>query len=127
MLPEEQARVLVFLAAVATVYVSAAGFGLRLAIQRAWGRQPFPGERRARGAVFAAAAAGILCVAYGRFIEPYWLQVEHVQVDSAHWRGTPLRIVHLSDVHSDSVVRLEDRIPGKCARNAAILSSSSGD
>jgi predicted MPP superfamily phosphohydrolase len=116
MLPEEVFRVVGFMLAVATVYVTAAWLGLRAVSRRGSSeptfRPPFRGERGARRVVFALAGIGIACGAYGRFVEPYWLDVVHVRVDSARWLGpSALRIVHLSDMHSDPSPRLEERLP----------------
>lgn len=58
-----------------------------------------------------AALGGLLCILYGRFIEPTWLKVEGVSLESPKIRvqsGT-VRIVHLSDLHSDGIVRNERR------------------
>jgi uncharacterized protein len=41
----------------------------------------------------------------------WWLDVHHERVDSPHWSGKPLRIVHLSDIHSDPTPRLEPELP----------------
>ena len=91
MLPEEELRALAFIAAVVAVYAIAAWFALRAVIQRRWARRPFPGERRARRFVFVLCGLGVGCAAYGRFVEPFWLEVVHVQVESPRWHGNPLR------------------------------------
>src|SRR5690242_3075023 len=52
---------------------------------------------------------GLGCFAYGYFIEPYWPEVTHIQIRSSKLQGVsrPIRIVQLSDVHSDPTPRLE--------------------
>jgi predicted MPP superfamily phosphohydrolase len=64
--------------------------------------------------VLALAAAGVLCMAYGRFVEPRWLEVTTTRVPTARLpaghRG--VRIVHFSDLHSDRTPLLENRLPG---------------
>ena len=58
---------------------------------------------------------GGACVAYGYWIEPYWPAVTRTRIPSARLTGRPgpLRIVHISDVHSDPRPRLEERLPGR--------------
>jgi predicted MPP superfamily phosphohydrolase len=108
-------RVLIFLTLVGTVYVLA---GLVL-IRKLWRR--FPGGRPMNRAqiwysrfILALAGFGILCVAYGYLIEPYWPDVSHFTLTSAKLtEGTgPVRLVLISDLHSDSKSRLEERLPG---------------
>lgn len=52
----------------------------------------------ARWAVCAAAGSGLLCIAYGVFLEPYRLMVRRVELKSPKLRA-PARLVHLSDLH----------------------------
>lgn len=112
MVHEEQRRVLIFLGILVALYVQAAAwFAVRAIIHRISKRQPSLAERRARNVVLGIAVLGVGCGAYARFVEPYWLEISNVQLSSSHWHGMPLRIVHLSDLHSDPVVRLEDRLP----------------
>lgn len=81
------------------------------ALMRRIRRQPPPRKfRRARIAVHAVAALGVLCVAWG-FVEPYRPQVRRVELGSPKVQGAPIRIVLLSDFHSESWPRLEERIP----------------
>ncbi len=128
MLPEERLRVLVFLSAVGAVYVCS---GLLAA--RAWrARTSAHGLSRGERALFqlssALALVGFLCGAYGIWIEPYWPAVEHVSLNSkklAH--GEHLRIVHISDVHSDPEPRLETELPALIAAQAPDLIVFTGD
>jgi uncharacterized protein len=111
-LPEERFRVLLFVSAIAAVYAVSVVLALRLVIQRKWRREAPHSERRMRVFVFGAAVFGVLCAVYAAFVEPYWLEVTHIRVDSERWSGKPLRIVHLSDTHCESKARLEERLPG---------------
>jgi len=63
-------------------------------------------------AFMALADIGVICVAYGYFIEPNWLEITHVEVPTSKLpAGTrPIRIVHISDVHSDPRPRLEEKL-----------------
>jgi len=57
------------------------------------------------------ALLGVLCFAYGYFVEPYWLEVTRVRLTSGKLRTVSLRIVHISDLHCDRKVRNEPRLP----------------
>jgi hypothetical protein len=114
LLRSEKIRVGTFVLVVAAVYIAAGILTVR------WARRHFtreatpaaPAEIRFRGPIFALAGLGLLCLAYGRFVEPYWLEVTHVRIESPKLPpGTrPIRIVHLSDLHSESTPRLEERL-----------------
>ena len=103
-------RVALLFGAIGFVYLGAFGFFVhavarRAALSRRW--------RWARGVFVGLAIVGVACLAYARLVEPYWLEVTHVRVATAKlMRGAkPIRIVHISDVHSDPQVRLEERLP----------------
>jgi predicted MPP superfamily phosphohydrolase len=66
---------------------------------------------------FSLAVAGAACIAYGYGAEPYWPAVIQVKIPSSRLpRGSrSLRIVHISDLHSDPKPRLEERLPGLIA------------
>lgn len=67
----------------------------------------------ARVGIVVVATAGVLGLLYGFFVEPNWLAVEHVRLESSKLPpGTrPIRIAHISDLHSEAETRLEDRLP----------------
>jgi predicted MPP superfamily phosphohydrolase len=56
-------------------------------------------------------------MAYGTLVEPFRLQVRHVELPSAKLSnpGTPLRIVHLSDLHVERLTRREQDLPALVA------------
>jgi len=64
-----------------------------------------------RPAVFlhVLAVTGILCLLYGYFIEPYWIEVNTTTIRTPKLRSAGLRIVQISDLHCDSKPRNEDR------------------
>jgi len=126
MSPAELLRVVAFLTVVALVYLAALRHLVAI-----WGRfrrrrageetAPLkPSARRRRAMVFTLALLGIGCMAYGFLIEPYWLEVTHLRLDSSKvLPGTgPVRIVHLSDFHCDPTPRLEPDVVA-AARDAA--------
>ena len=135
MLLEEKIRLGLFAGAVLAVYAAALVLVINAAaraLQSRRGLAPQPpgrAVRRVRAAVFALALAGIGCFAYARLIEPTWLEVTHVRVESDRLpRGArPVRLVHISDVHSDPVTRLEERLPAAIAAERPDLIVFTGD
>jgi predicted MPP superfamily phosphohydrolase len=63
--------------------------------------------------VLGVATVGIVCMAYGYFVEPYWPEITHVQLETTKLsKGSrSIRIVHISDLHSDPTPRLEESLP----------------
>lgn len=62
--------------------------------------------------VHALFAALVCCFLYGRYIEPYRLQVTRVEIYTPKLKRAALRVVQISDLHCDLTARLEDRLPG---------------
>jgi predicted MPP superfamily phosphohydrolase len=115
MQPAEQLRVTLFLALIVATYVLAFGTVLR-AVARRRGAQLDPLPRRSiwlRRIAVVLAIAGLPCFAYGWRIEPYWPEVTRVRLESDKLGPVyrPIRLVHLSDLHSDPRVRLEESLP----------------
>lgn len=123
-LEAELLRVLLFVGAACTIFALALlvlarrYFQRRRAPIRGWGRW-----------VLASAALGLVCMAYGRWVEPRWVEVTRTRVLSsrlpAGHRG--VRIVHLSDIHSDPKPLLEPRLAGIIAALAPDLIVFTGD
>ena len=103
-------RVDLFIAAIALVYLTAIVFGIRALLRRPVGR----GLRWTRRIVLSLAVLGVGCFAYAWQVEPYRLEITHTRVATAKLTRS-VRIVHISDVHSDPARRLEDRLPGVIA------------
>lgn len=103
---------LVFLLAV-TVWVLATGSMVRWIVRAV--RKPaksVPAWKRILEVTSVAlGAAGLVAMAYAHWVEPYWPKVTRVSIISPLVKGDGLRIVHLSDLHSDPTVRLEEKIP----------------
>jgi predicted MPP superfamily phosphohydrolase len=126
----ESTAVLVFVCAVAAVYLFAALAAVRFMLRRLgfMEGQTRAGRIAERGSL-ALAAAGLLCFAYGYFVEPYWPQVTHVRVESPKLKGArrPVRVVHISDLHCDPEPRLEERLPDLVAAERPDLIVFTGD
>lgn len=52
---------------------------------------------------------GMLCVLYGYFIEPYWIEVNSLVVRTPKLQSGCFRIVQISDLHCDRKPRNEER------------------
>jgi predicted MPP superfamily phosphohydrolase len=52
---------------------------------------------------------GILCVLYGRFIEPYWVQVNVMTLRTPKLKSSGFRIVQISDLHCDTTPHNEEK------------------
>ena len=137
MLLSEQVRVLLFLGVVALVYVRAGRVLFGITARRFGRPHPAAGATTLRQGprlrwwdvlALAAAASGTLCVAYG-FIEPYRPTVTHVRLATAKLApgARPIRIVHISDLHSDARPRLEERLPALIAAQSPDLIVFTGD
>jgi predicted MPP superfamily phosphohydrolase len=109
---DEVLAVLLFVGAVGFVFVAAA-FAL---LRRFVFRPPRPINRFGK-IVTALAAVGALCVLYGRFVEPRWIEVTTTRIETKRLardhRG--VRIVHLSDIHSEETPLVEERLPALVA------------
>lgn len=127
----ELLAVLIFLSAIVAIYAAAGALVLRAfrRRRRADAAPPSRGETWARRSFLGLAAGGIGCMAYGRFVEPYWLEVTHHRLRSPKLpRGTPpIRIVHVSDFHSDPTPRLEEHLPDVVAAEKPDLIFFTGD
>jgi predicted MPP superfamily phosphohydrolase len=101
----ESIRVLLFVTIVVTIFFYALKTVVHVvggAVKRSW----------KTNVLFGVAVLGLICILYGRFVEPYWLSVTRVSIASPKIpRGLRLKIAHFSDVHSDPQARLEERLP----------------
>jgi predicted MPP superfamily phosphohydrolase len=126
----ESTAVLVFVCAVAAVYLFAACALVRVLLRRLkWVEPPTRAGLVAERGSLALALLGLLCFAYGHFVEPYWPQVTHVRVESPKLKGArrPVRVVHISDLHCDPAPRLEERLPDLVAAERPDLIVFTGD
>ncbi len=130
MLLSELIRVSLFVSAVVAAYVATGVLAFRSLRRRTGDAAPATRQEIViRRAVFALAGLGFICMAYGRFVEPYWLEVTHARIESTKLpRGArPIRIVQVSDIHSDPRPRLEERLPDVIAAQRPDLILFTGD
>src|SRR5690349_10448121 len=117
----EAIRVLAFVTIVVTIFFYALKTVIALvggAVKKSWKTHVLLG----------LAAVGIVCILYGRFVEPKWLSVTHISIASPKIpRGLRLKIAHFSDVHSDEKVRLEAQLPAAIAAEKPDLIVFTGD
>lgn len=126
MTPAEKLRVLLFLTSFVTVYVLAGIIVIRRLLHKA--ERVHPLQVLSQRVVLGLAAGGLLCVAYGYFIEPHWLQVRQVRLRTEKLRpGNTIRIVHISDLHSERRPRLEERLPQVVAEQEPDIIFFTGD
>ncbi len=127
----QKIRVLLFLSFIALVYLLSLSALVRLALEKLGKIQPTMSRAhlRLRRAAHTLAVMGLGCFAYAYFVEPYWLAVTQVTIQSAKLpAGTrPIRIVHISDLHSDPAPRLEDRLPDRIAQEQPDVIVFTGD
>lgn len=113
--PIEKLVAVGFPTAVLAVFVAAAAILVRWAACRLLRRPVRRGTRRVRWTrrvVLALAAGGLVCIAYAHFVEPYWVDVTHVRIETGKLPpgAEPVRLVHISDLHCDAEPRAEDRL-----------------
>ena len=95
---------ILFAVCVGTVYAVAVQGVLRLVRQRT-----MKAVSSFHRIAFALGAVGLLCIGYGYFIEPNWLEITHVEIESSKIPvgRRPIRIIHFSDLHSEQRPRLD--------------------
>lgn len=126
----ETLSVLIFVLIVGVVFLLATWSLVRIGLQRFdLVAAPSPRQRWWQRIVLALAGLGLLCIAYGRFIEPFWPAISRVRLASAKLApgARPVRLVHISDVHSDPAPRLEERLPDIIAAEKPDLIVFTGD
>lgn len=116
MLDEEIFRVGLFIAVVGTVFgLCAVALGtIFFRAARKLPRRPLPPARKA---VLSLGAFGLLCILYGRFVEPFWPEIVTIRLESPKLPkgGGAVRLVLISDLHCDPFPRLEERLPAMIA------------
>jgi predicted MPP superfamily phosphohydrolase len=122
----ETFTLIAFVGTVTTVFVLFGALLFRLVSDRIKKRH-FVLSRRDR-VIFPLGTIGVLCVLYGWLIEPYWLSIEHIKLQSDKIpEGQSIRVVQLSDLHCDPKPRLERRLPAVIAAEKPDLIVFTGD
>jgi uncharacterized protein len=116
----ESLRVLLFVGIVTLVYIHAIGATIRLLRKK---------PRTFDGISLILAVLGFICIGYGYFIEPNRLSKTRVVIQSSKipQGASPIRIVHLSDLHSDPKPRLEPSLPEAVATERPDVIVFTGD
>jgi len=97
------------------VFLAVYGFEALLWIDYVWGRLCRRTGRselfdRRYLAVHVLAAVGVVCMAYGYFVEPYRIEVSTTTLPTSKLRTAGFRIVQISDLHCDVKARNEERM-----------------
>ncbi|MHC4622738.1 MAG: metallophosphoesterase [Planctomycetota bacterium] len=102
---------LIFITGIAAVYALElfliAGFALGK-LKRKKHRDILP--RKAAVLVHVLATIGLICFFYGYFVEPYWIEVNVIPIQTDKLTRTTFRLVHISDIHCDRKPRNERRL-----------------
>jgi len=106
-------REVVSLLLFASVLLVVYGFEALLLTRYAWSRmRGRPGKpvahRGPRLALHVLTAVGALCILYGYFIEPNWVEVQVMAIPTPKLKSTGFRVVHISDLHCDKRPRNEE-------------------
>ena len=107
----EKVSTLLLLAVVAVIFVAAFGLVVRIVINvlRSKAVRPLLVTKSAR-AVQILAIGALLCFLYAYFIEPYWIEVKHIEIKTPKLHDAAFRIVQISDMHCDVKPRNEARV-----------------
>jgi predicted MPP superfamily phosphohydrolase len=92
-------------------------------------QKKFRSLRAADKVILALAGTGLLCMTYGRFVEPNWLSVSHAEITSPKIPAgqRPIRVAHFSDLHSEASPRLEPKLVAAAAAERPDLIVFTGD
>lgn len=131
MSPQERYGLIVVFCLIAAVNVFAFGAVIRLLLEKFGVIKTAPSVLQIwfRRIVFGLALFGFACFAYAYFVEPFWLRVRNVEIRTAKLPkgGKPIRVVHISDIHSDAKARLEEKLPSAIAAQKPDLIVYTGD
>jgi predicted MPP superfamily phosphohydrolase len=102
---------LLFLGVVVVILVAEAGLLLKIVINMLR-HKPVKIFLSAKSAVVihVLAAVIVLCVLYGYFIEPYWIEVKTVEITTPKLKAAYFRIVQISDMHCETKPRDESKL-----------------
>jgi len=110
MLISEIISVLIFAGVITAVY-AAEGYLVVRAIRDKLKRLPL---RRywSKGAIVIHlfAVVGVICLVWGFFIEPYWIEVKTVQIPTSKLKHGIVRVVQISDLHCRGTEGNEEKV-----------------
>jgi uncharacterized protein len=97
----EKIILVIFVTAIALIYFTEAIFLSRFVYKKT--REKYRRILLTKRAIVLhfIAATGILCLLYGYFIEPFWIEVKFISVQTDRLSQTSFRIVQFSDLHCD--------------------------
>ncbi len=92
--------VLIFLSVIFAIYAAEVSLIIGVIKSRRRG-QGIPKRFRSAGAIIVhlLAILGVVCLLYGSFIEPYWVEVKKVEITTSKLHQTTMRLVQISDTH----------------------------
>ena len=99
----ELIAVAVFITVVLTVYVLEL-YLIVISIRAKLGSKKIPPRVYSKHAIVLhiVAAFGLACLVYGFFIEPYWVQVGTIEIETEKLKSTTFRVLQFSDIHSEA-------------------------
>lgn len=111
MLIREFVSLTFFLCVVLAVYIKEALLISKLILHKLRGKSgPSGFLTRPAVAVHILAATGIICLVYGMLVEPTWIEVRRVELSTNKLSRAHLRIVQISDLHSEPKVINERQV-----------------
>lgn len=91
-------------------------------------KKPYQKLKRHQKLILTFGVMGLLCILYGAFVEPFWPEFTFLKLSSSKLAPhCKVRIIHISDVHSDPFPRLEERLPAEIAALKPDIIAFSGD
>lgn len=120
--------ILITMGVTTTLVFLSAEIGIRWIVRRGWKNKEATPTPIGFG-ILTGGAAVVLCFLYALFVEPYWLDVTHIKLQSAKIPSGSkgIRIAHISDIHSDPQARLEEKLPSIIADEKPNLIVLTGD
>jgi uncharacterized protein len=97
-----------FLLILALIYTIEFGNLLRFIISKLRGKQ-WQGDWKTN-VIHILSMVGIACFLYGYLIEPYWVEVKTIQIETQKLIHAQLKLVQISDFHCDEKIRNETKI-----------------
>ena len=107
----EKIVVVIFLAGITVVYALEILFIVIFAVNKLGAEQTANIFWRTPAIfVHLLAIIGVICFLYSYFIEPYWMEVKTMQIQTEKLSKTSFRLIHISDLHCDRKPRSEKRL-----------------